>query len=122
MIVYLYDPVTLEYLREGVAHPNQLVDGEFIHPANSTTLQPIDVVDGKVAKFIEGEWVESDPTSLAPEEIERLRALAYSDPVTGSDKHFLEASRKRATGDEDGAIEAELLGVARVEEIKEAIQ
>ena len=122
MKVYLYDSLTFEYLREGVAHPNQMVEGEFIHPANSTTLQPIDVADEKVAKFIDDEWIESDPTPLTPEEIERLRALAYSDPVTGSDKHFLEASRKRATGDEDGAIEAETLGVARVEEIKEAIK
>lgn len=122
MKVYLYDPVTFEFIREGVAHPNQLVEGEFIHPANSTPLQPIDVTDGKIAKFIDGEWIESDPTPLSPEEIERLRALAYSDPVTGSDKHFLEASRKRATGDEEGAIKAETLGIARVEEIKRSIQ
>jgi hypothetical protein len=34
-----------------------------------------------------------------------LRASAYADPFTGSDRFFLEALRKRAAGDEQGAID-----------------
>lgn len=118
MKVYLYDPVTLEFTREGVAHPNQLVEGEFIHPANSTPLQPMAVSDVEVAKFIDGEWIESDPTLLTPEEVERLRAIEYANPTTGSDRYFLEAIRKRAAGDEQGAAQAEQQGLDLVAEIK----
>lgn len=118
MKVYLYDPVTFEFTREGVAHPDQMVEGEFIHPANSTPLQPIGVAEGKVAKFVGGEWIESDPTPLTPEEIELLRAVEYANPITGSDKYFMEAARKRAAGDEQGAAQAEQQGLDLVSEIK----
>lgn len=58
---------------------------------------------------------------LTAEQIKQARAIAYSNPTTGSDRHFIEAQRKRATGDETGAQEAEQLGVARVEEIKQEL-
>lgn len=122
MIVYLYDPTTKEFTGTGIAHPDQMSKGDFIHPANSTGVEPPECTEGKVLVWGDGEWVESDPTPLTVEEIEKLRAIAYSDSITGSDRHFIEAARKRATGDEDGAIEAEQLGVARVSEIKEAIK
>lgn len=48
-----------------------------------------------------------------------LRESAYSNALTGSDRHFMEAARKRAAGDEDGAVESESLGLARVAEIQE---
>jgi hypothetical protein len=63
-----------------------------------------------------------DPAPLTAGDIDRLRAIAYAEPITGSDRYFIEAARKRATGDETGATEAEQLGVTRVTEIKEAIQ
>ncbi len=118
MKVYLYDRETFEFTRESVAHPNQLVKGDFIHPANSTPLQPVEVAGGKVAKFIDGKWVEADPTPLTPDQIQVKRAMAYADPVHGSDKYFIEAARKRASGDEQGATEAEQQGLELVDEIK----
>lgn len=122
MNVYLYDPTTKEFTGTTIAHPDQMSKGDFIHPANSTPVEPVECAEGKVQVWNGSEWIESEPTPLTPDEIEKLRAIAYSDSITGSDRHFLEAVRKRATGDEDGAIEAEQLGVARVSEIKEAIQ
>lgn len=118
MKVYLYDPVTLEFVGEGAAHPDQMSKGDFIYPANSTPIEPMAVSDGKVAKFVDGEWIESDPTPLATEEIERLLAIEYANPITGSDRYFLEAARKRASGDEQGASEAEQQGLDLVTEIK----
>ncbi len=48
----------------------------------------------------------------------RLRAIAYADPVSGSDRHFAEAARKSAVGDSEGADAATAAGLARVDEIK----
>lgn len=59
-----------------------------------------------------------EPEPLTNEQIKEQRAIEYASPITGSDRHFLEAARKRASGDEQGAIDAEKLGIARVEEIK----
>ena len=118
MKVYLYDEKTKVYEGVGKADPCQLVKGDFIHPANSTTIEPINVSEGKVAKFIGGEWVESEPVKMTTEEIERLRAIEYANPIRGSDRYFLEAARKRAALDETGAIAAESAGLARVTEIK----
>ena len=118
MKVYLYDKENREYKGEAKADRCQLVKGDFIHPANSTPLQPVEVAEGKVAKFIDGEWAEADPTPLTPDQIQVKRAMAYAGPVHGSDKHFIEAARKRASGDEQGATEAEQQGLELVAEIK----
>lgn len=55
----------------------------------------------------------------AREETERRRRAAYSDPNTGSDRHFSEAARLRAVGEDDAADEAQAKGIARAEEIKQ---
>lgn len=158
MKIYNYHPVTCEFISEGEADKDQLVEGNWLIPAYATSVKPIkqkkshalvfksdkwhNIIDnrGKVYWLIDGsehtvttlgeelpegaldEKPVIEPEPLTPEEIEQSRAVAYSDPQTGSDRYFLEAIRKRVTGDEDGAIEAETLGVARVEEIKRAIQ
>lgn len=64
-----------------------------------------------------------EPEPPTPDELmkkaELARTMAYADLITGSDKYFAEAMRKRAAGDEQGAIEAEQIGLQRVLEIKE---
>lgn len=52
------------------------------------------------------------------EQVYALRAAAYADPLTGSDRHFAEAARKRAEDDTAGADAATQAGLARVSEIK----
>lgn len=54
---------------------------------------------------------------LARAQIERLRLLAYADPVNGCDRYFSEAQRMQAMG-EDGWEDARNSGVARFEEIQ----
>ena len=51
-------------------------------------------------------------------QINRLRLKAYSDPLTGSDRHFAEATRLEAVGDTTGAEAARAAGLARYEEIR----
>ena len=67
------------------------------------------------------EMPEPEPPSLEDLMIiaEQRRVMAYADPITGSDKLFMEAIRKSAAGDEKGAFEAEQAGIARVEQIKQ---
>jgi len=69
----------------------------------------------------EGALTEKPVIDLEPltnEQIKEQRAIEYANPTTGSDRYFAEAARKRASGDEQGASEAEQLGIARFEEIK----
>ncbi len=65
--------------------------------------------------YIEGVFSN---TVMTDDEISSFREVAYSDIHTGSSKYFEEAAAKRAEGDEDGAIEAETLGLARRAEIQ----
>lgn len=65
---------------------------------------------------------EIDPQVIyddyASKEIEARRRRAYSDPDTGSDRYFAEASKLSAMGDDAGAEMARAKGVARAMEIK----
>lgn len=54
---------------------------------------------------------------LTRAQIERLRLLAYADPVNGCDRYFSEAQRMQAMG-EDGWEAARNSGVTRFEEIQ----
>lgn len=79
------------------------------------------VISGIAEELPEGaltEKPEVEPEPLTNEQIKEQRAIEYANPTTGSDRYFLEAARKRASGDEQGAIDAEQLGIARVEQIK----
>lgn len=62
-----------------------------------------------------------NPT-LAPatvEEVERMRLVAYADPITGSDRFFAEAARLQAMGGTTDEIEAaRAAGAARYAEIQ----
>lgn len=50
--------------------------------------------------------------------IETQRLAAYSNPQTGSDRHFAEAARLEATGNTAGAEAARVAGLARYDEIR----
>ena len=50
-------------------------------------------------------------------QVERLRLLAYADPLSGCDRYFAEAQRMQAM-DEDGWEVARSAGVTRFEEIQ----
>lgn len=130
MEIYHYHPETGEYLGKGSADADPLVDDNWLIPAHATPIAPPEVGAGKVAVFDVGlsAWtvITSPPAAveeLPPEQKKDpniLRAAAYADPFTGSDRYFIEAARKRASGDLDGALEAEQIGLARVTEIQSA--
>lgn len=56
------------------------------------------------------EWLER--------QIEINRQVAYANPVSGSDRHFAEATRLEAMGDTAGAKAARTAGLARYDEIR----
>lgn len=56
--------------------------------------------------------------ALTRSEVERNRLIAYSDPVTGSDRYLSEQAAKLSQGDEEGALKAEKLGMARRTQIQ----
>ena len=56
---------------------------------------------------------------MTVEEVERLRLVAYADPITGSDRFFAEAARLQAIGGTTDEIEAaRAAGAARYAEIQ----
>jgi hypothetical protein len=68
----------------------------------------------------DGQPALADPAPPAPParaEIEKLRLLAYADPITGSDRYRAEAEAERLSGNDDKAKEAESKWLARREEI-----
>jgi hypothetical protein len=52
------------------------------------------------------------------EQVERRRLIAYSDPLTGSDRYFAESIRCEAAGKGSAADVAKRAGQARYEEIQ----
>ncbi|WP_429216023.1 hypothetical protein [Aeromonas veronii] len=57
-------------------------------------------------------------SAVSKSEVEALRAAAYADPTTGSDRYFNEASRMQAMG-ESGWEEVKNVGIARYKEIQQ---
>lgn len=55
--------------------------------------------------------------SLTDADIERARLIAYSDPITGSDRFKLEADAERLSGNEEAAKAAEQKWLVRRKEI-----
>ena len=60
--------------------------------------------------------------SMSREDVMQARLIAYSDPVTGSDRHFAESSAELASGNIDGATRSKLAGIARRDEIRNTHQ
>ena len=72
-------------------------------------------------EIYENEYFSTEPVTIdepSRHNIERLRLIAYADPITGSDRYFAEAARLMAIGgasaDIDAATEA---GITRAAEI-----
>jgi len=67
-----------------------------------------------------GAHLEDRPPPPPPttEQVEALRLQAYADPLTGSDRHFAEATRLTVAGDTAGADAATVAGQVRYEEIR----
>lgn len=66
--------------------------------------------------------IETDIQSHAEwsrEEVERRRRKAYADPINGSDRHFSESSRLRASGEHEEAEIAEQKGIEAALKIKD---
>lgn len=129
MKIYHYHPDTGQYLGSGMADKDPLVEGNWLIPAHATDIAPShapDVGEILVYNLDAAAWevITAPPPAiegLPPEQQKDpkiLRAAAYADPFTGSDRFFLEAMRKRAAGDEQGALEAEKAGLTRVAEIQ----
>lgn len=59
--------------------------------------------------------------AMSRDDIARMRQICYSDPVTGSDRHYMEAVRERAMGNFEAATLAEAQGSTRYEEIKKSL-
>lgn len=128
MKIYHYHPDNGRYLGSGMADQDPLVEGNWLIPAHATDIQPPKSEPGKITVFNpdaqQWELIREPPAAvedLPPEQQKDplvLRAAAYADLFTGSDRYFIKAMRKRAAGDETGAVEAEQLGLARVAEIQ----
>lgn len=50
---YNYHQITKEYYGEGIADESPLEPGVFLYPSNSTTIKPLEHVEGKVVVFDE---------------------------------------------------------------------
>lgn len=74
-----------------------------------------DVLIGEHILYDIPQWPD---TGSSRDDIERLRLVAYSNPITGSDRYFAEASRLTAMKAPQENIEAAIsAGIARAAEI-----
>lgn len=56
LIVYNYDPITKEYTNEEIAQVNPLDKEEYLIPAHSTTIKPLDYKEGYAVVWIGNKW------------------------------------------------------------------
>lgn len=56
LTIYNYDPITKEYTNEGLAQENPLVESEYLIPAHSTKIKPIDVKEGYAVVWSGSDW------------------------------------------------------------------
>jgi len=103
MDIYHYNPQSGELMGSGLADPDPLAAGNWLIPANATTITPPAAEEGKARVFSEGAWTQVDieleaetaPLSVQVN-IERDRRIAegsiftvtgYGDiPLTGTTK------------------------------------
>jgi hypothetical protein len=85
MKIYHYNPVTLQYIGEGLADQDPLEQGKWLVPANATLVNPLPTQDSKTIHFVNGQWVYQDIPQVEPEpeQIEltyaQKRATEYPD-------------------------------------------
>lgn len=58
MKIYHYNPITGEYITEGVARPNPLESGEYLIPAHATIVEPPTVIEGMARIYNGSEWLQ----------------------------------------------------------------
>lgn len=148
MRIYNYNPVTGEFISQGIADESPLEPGVFLLPGAATDVPPPSFCENECAVFIDGEWsvkkdlrgykywdadgkfsmitdIGEEPPAVhstekpAPtdSDVSTARSVAYSDPITGCDKLFAEASRMQLMG-EDGFEAVREGAIARYEEIR----
>lgn len=120
--VYQLDPDG-KYIGAALADESPLEPGVFLIPAGCVTVQPPIAKPGFDLYCVNGVWkyvkaAVTQPTDESPtDSYEILRLRAYSDPINGSDRLFVEASRMQMMG-EDGWESVRDQGIARYNEIR----
>ena len=75
MKIYHYNVEGI-FTSEGVANPSPLEPGKYLVPAKATTVEPIAVVDGQVARWTGEEWeayVAPEPEEWKPASLEEAK-------------------------------------------------
>jgi hypothetical protein len=71
--LFHYDPETLLFVGEGVAHPNPVVEGEYLIPAFTTGIEPPTTSGTQQAIFKDGEWLIVTPPDPPKRTVEKAR-------------------------------------------------
>lgn len=97
-------------------------------PNWTATFCPDGLINGRLVGAIveNGEWIggcwQGDPEpEVTREQVEQARLMAYANPITGSNRHFIEALCLDSAGDIQGAKAARAAGILRYEQIKAEI-
>lgn len=83
MKIYHYEASSGFYLGEGLADPDPMEEGNWLIPAHATSVEPIEVPEGSLAKFNGTSWEEfiipEEP--VEPEPIPTVDELIRSAPA-----------------------------------------
>lgn len=60
MKIYNYHPLTKEFLSEGIADADPLVEGNWLIPAHATTVPALDIQSGHIPVFDGSEWQQTE--------------------------------------------------------------
>jgi hypothetical protein len=81
MKIFWVNPLTREFMGEGVANESPLQPGVFAIPADATTVPPPEASDGFVSIFVDNEWQQQPaPGTLIISEKEQ-RAIEEQNPI-----------------------------------------
>lgn len=120
--IYHFDFNTGALIGEGFADPDPMNKKNWLIPAGATLKKPPQMDYGMIALFKNDAWITSKKEApiekkLNYEDIDRLRIIAYADPLTGSDRLFSESTRMQIMG-ENGHEEVRARAIDRFEEIQ----
>lgn len=120
--IYHFDLNTGALIGEGFADPDPMNKKNWLIPAGATLKKPPSIDYGMVVFFKNGDWISSRKEvpvekKLTHEDVDRLRIIAYANPLTGSDRLFSESTRMQIMN-ESGFEEVRARAIARFEEIQ----